>query len=225
MTSPDSSDPSAKATGTGSDPQSLKEPSSSVQAVSRMKLIALLSCFAVPLLIAALWLAWVRINGGDLGLSARGELIQPAVPLKPFTLAERGARNFDQEAFRGIWTLLYAPVGECTEVCEKNIYHMRQVRLSLVHRMTRVQRALVLESDQQVNPDLLAEHEGLRVLTGDKSALMDQFRDAQAGMEERQDALYLIDPMGNLMMRFPADLDPKSMLKDIKHLLKVSRIG
>ena len=44
-------------------------------------------------------------------------------------------------------------------------------------------------------------------------------------MEKIDNAIYLIDPFGNIMLRFPPDLKPNSMLKDIKHLLKVSRIG
>ena len=44
-------------------------------------------------------------------------------------------------------------------------------------------------------------------------------------MPVMNDAIYLIDPFGNLMMRFSPELSPKSMLKDVKHLLKVSRIG
>jgi len=44
-------------------------------------------------------------------------------------------------------------------------------------------------------------------------------------MQPLQNAIYLVDPLGNLMMRFPPDLEPKSLLKDLKHLLKVSRIG
>lgn len=193
--------------------------------VSRMKLLALLASFIVPLVLAASWLYYVRTSGGELGVSARGQLIHPAVYLEPFSLSERGADEFNRESLRGIWTLVYAPVGDCTDVCQKNIYHMRQVRLSLVQRLTRLQRALILETEDQVAQELLAEHPGLRVLSGDRSSVVSQIQAAEGDMPESPDALYLIDPLGNLMMRFPADLNPKSMLKDIKHLLKVSRIG
>jgi len=98
----------------------------------------------------------------------------------------------------------------------------------LNHRMDRVQRAVLVQSPTQVNPKLLAEHPGLVAATGsadEQLQLSDQVYKAQEGMEPLDDAIYLIDPFGNIMLRFPPDLEPKSMLKDVKHLLKVSRIG
>jgi len=212
---------------TDSTPQPTHERSTarSKQAISRIKMLLLLGTFAFPLLLATIWLQIVKSSDGGLGVSARGELISPAFPLTDFELTERGEAAFTEESLRGIWTLFYAPIGECSEVCERNLYHMRQVRLSLNHRMDRVQRAVLLGAEDQLSEQLIAEHLGLRVLSGERQVLMDQFQSAEGSMQARQDAIYLIDPFGNLMMRFPADLNPKSMLKDIKHLLKVSRIG
>ncbi len=105
---------------------------------------------------------------------------------------------------------------------------MRQVRLALNHRMDRVQRAVLLESPRQLSDELIAEHAGLMIATGasaDQAALRGQIAAAEASMTALSDAVYLIDPFGNVMLRFPPDLPPKSMLKDLKHLLKVSRIG
>jgi len=177
------------------------------------------------LILAAIWLFIVKATDGQLGISARGELIRPAVPMTAFKLDEQNGGVFNEEELQGIWTLIYAPSGECLEVCQTNLYHMRQVRLSLGHRMERVQRVAVLESADQLDPRLVSEHLGLRVLSGDHAAFLGQVEKAQQGMEPLGDAVYLVDPFGNLMMRFAPDLPPKSMLKDIKHLLKVSRIG
>ena len=108
---------------------------------------------------------------------------------------------------------------------------MRQVRLALSHRMDRVQRVLLLENAEQVAAELLDEHPGLRVLQGDADQYQQMVEKINLALDQSEgglqpgDAIYLIDPFANLMMRFPADLPPKKMLKDIKHLLKVSRIG
>lgn len=214
----------------GNDPVSPKTASGKSEAmpgqfVSRVKLVMILGCFLFPLLIATVWLHFVRASGGELGMSARGQLIKPATPLTAFSVTEADGNAFTEESLQGIWTMLYAPVGECGEVCAQNIYHMRQVRLSLGHRMDRVQRAVALESPSQLSAEIRSEHPGLRILEGDRSPLTVQVEAATAGMNALEDEIYLIDPFGNLMMRFPADLDPKSMLKDVKHLLKVSRIG
>jgi len=198
-----------------------------VRRASRIKLLTIFGMFAVPLILASIYLHMVRASGGQLGNTSRGELIKPAVPLTEFAL-QQPEGEFNLDSVRGSWTMLYMPEGECGDTCQLNLYHMRQVRLALNHRMDRVQRAVLVESDSQLPSDLLAEHAGLMVATGSseqQTALRAQIRGAVADMKDLPDAIYLIDPFGNVMLRFPPELAPKSMLKDIKHLLKVSRIG
>ncbi|MBX2879791.1 MAG: hypothetical protein KTR32_07660 [Granulosicoccus sp.] len=198
-----------------------------IRRISRIKLILIFAIFAVPLLFASLYLHLVRNSGGSLGDTSRGQLIAPAVPLTEFDL-QQSEGEFNLESVRGSWTLLYMPVGDCLEACRLNLYHMRQVRLALNHRMDRVQRAVLLESAAQLDESLRSEHPGLLIATGSEKQqglLRDQVRMAEAAMDPLPDAIYLVDPLGNLMLRFPPDLPPKSMLKDLKHLLKVSRIG
>ncbi len=212
---------------------------------ARKRFLLIIACFAIPLILAIIWLQVVRTQGGTWGNTSRGELIHPALPLSDFSLnqfimkndgntAEEAYREpqdaFTVENFRGIWSVFYMPEGACTEVCEKNIYHMRQVRLALNNRMNRVQRVTLVDSADQFDEQLLSEHLGLQVLSGDANevgALRDQIRAAEAErkMDPLPDAIYVIDPFGNVMMRFKPDLDPGKMLKDLKHLLKVSRIG
>ena len=195
---------------------------------SRLKLILIISIFAIPLILASIYLHLVRSSGGQMGDTSRGQLIQPAVPLTEFSLTQQDSESFNLDSVRGSWTLLYLPEGECTDTCELNLYHMRQVRLALNHRMDRVQRAVWMDAEGQISDELLAEHPGLMAATGtpeEQALLRDQVRSAESAMEPLKNAIYLIDPYGNLMLRFPPDLAPKSMLKDIKHLLKVSRIG
>lgn len=194
---------------------------------SRIKLVSIFVIFAVPLLLAIIYLHLVRSSGGTIGDTSRGQLIQPAVPLTEFSLQAEN-EQFNLDSVQGIWTMLYLPSGECLDACKLNLYHMRQVRLLLNHRMDRVQRAVVMESPAQISPDLLAEHLGLIAATGTDQQLKElisQVENSQTGMEPLPDAIYLIDPFGNIMLRFPPDLDPSSMYKDLKHLLKVSRIG
>ena len=195
--------------------------------LSRIKLVAIFSLFAVPLIVASIYLHMVRVSGGALGDTSRGQLISPAVPLTEFSL-QSPEGEFNLDSVRGHWTLLYAPVGECSDTCQQNLYHMRQVRLALNHRMDRVERAVLVQSGEQIPSDLLQQHPGLIAATGDaaqQAQLSGQLKDAQKAMEPLADAIYLIDPLGNVMLRFPHDLDPGLMLKDLKHLLKVSRIG
>lgn len=212
---------------------------------ARKRFLLIVACFGIPLLLAMIWLQVVRMQGGTFGTISRGELVHPALPLESFSLdqfvmkndgksAEEAYREpaeaFTEEGFRKIWSVVYLPEGECLETCQQNLYHTRQVRLLLNSRMNRLQRVAVMESPDQISDAVLAEHLGLRVLSGEAdelAKLREQIRQAEAsrGMEDMPDAIYVVDPFGNLMMRFAPDLEPGKMLKDLKHLLKVSRIG
>lgn len=197
---------------------------------SRIKLVSIFAIFAIPLILASIYLHLVRSSDGTVGDTSRGQLIQPAVPLTDFSLTATNFAEgeFNLDSVRGLWSMLYVPKGDCLEACEQNLYHMRQVRLALNHRMDRVQRIVLVESPTQLDAKLVEEHPGLIVATGsaqEQSQLHSQVDAAQQEMDSLEDAIYLIDPFGNIMLRFPHDLPPKSMLKDIKHLLKVSRIG
>jgi len=234
MSTETDSQPDPSATGSPATRAGRIELTEEQKRKSRIKLLTVFAVFGVPLILATFWLHYVRTSGGTLGLSSRGELIHPAFPLETIELAEvsnGSSDTFDSESLRGTWTMFYAPQGRCDEACEKNIYHMRQVRLALNHRMDRVQRVLLLNHPDQVSSALIEDHPGLRVVQGSEEqykSFVSKINEALAAAKgdlEQADAIYLIDPFANLMMRFPADLPPKSMLKDIKHLLKVSRIG
>ena len=197
------------------------------RAVSRGKLLALIGIYAAPLLAAWLWLGYVRSNEGA-GVSVNGELIKPAVPLKAFDLADADGQARDVDSLKEKWSMLYFADGDCSEACEKSLYNMRQVRLSTGRRMDRVQRVLITPQVKEMSALLKDASEGLAVLGGTPEqidSLRQQVVKAQDGMGECVDCVYLVDPFGNVMMRFAPDLDPKKILKDLKHLLKVSRIG
>ena len=128
---------------------------------SRIKLVSIFAIFAVPLLLASVYLHMVRSSGGTIGDTSRGELIAPAVPLTEFALTTTDNEAFTLDSVRGIWTLLYVPEGDCLEACERNLYHMRQVRLALNHRMDRVQRAVLIQSPTQIESRFGAGHPGV----------------------------------------------------------------
>ena len=226
------------------------EPDAAAVRASRRRLLVILACFGVPLLAATVWVQVLRANGGTIGDTSRGQLVLPTRAIEPFELeivAGEGAGDgsdgglgaaWGLDELRGQWTLLYAIEDACDAVCEKNLYHLRQVRLALNQRKDRVRRVAVVRDADQIPPALLAEHRGLVVVGGapdERDALVEQIRTAtvdgqggdgsDAGGAAPLDGIWLLDPNGNLVLRFAPDLDPRNMLKDVKHLLKVSRIG
>jgi len=201
-----------------------------LQKRGRTKMLGLMALYAAPLLLAWMWFAYVSMNEGA-GVSVHGELIHPAVPLELFELAGLQREGEDQDVFnlddlRGKWSMVYFSEAECDQQCESTLYNMRQVRLSTGRRMVRVQRVFVTSEWQNMQKKLEAASEGLHVVGGGNiSSLRQQFDSAQVQMTACSRCIYLVDPYGNLMMRFPPDIPPAKMLKDLKHLLKISRIG
>jgi hypothetical protein len=135
------------------------------------------------------------------------------------------AGSTDADFLKGKWTLLYVSPGPCATVCRIRLYDTRQVRLALDRDMNRVQRVLIAGGDccdekflHEQHPDLITIRDG--AATAPLLALLPG-RDA-ANAPPR---VYLIDPLGNLMMSYVPTARPKGMLEDLKRLLRLSSIG
>ncbi len=193
---------------------------------SRLKLIAVIACFAVPYGGATLYFQNVK-QGGIFASKANGVLLEPAVPLGEFDQGALGDKApVDETGLQRHWTLVYFNDGACDAACEERLYFSRQVRVMLGREMYRVRRLLV--SDTEPAEALQEEHVQLLYAGADADGDGLRTRVSNAVGEEvfsTPGQFYLVDPFGNLMMRFPADIPAKSMLKDIKVLLKASRIG
>lgn len=198
------------------------------RAASRKKLIWIFALFFLPLFLATIWFQVVQTGAISWGSTSRGELIAPAVPLTEFNLIEPGSdAAFGLDDVRGKWTILYVPGAACETDCEKTLYDIRQARLALNHRMERVQRVMLTAQPIAFSDEVQQANLGLRVVHDSKTntLFVDQINAAQNGMESKNNLIYLIDPNGNLMMRYTPDQLPKPLFKDLKHLLKASRIG
>ncbi len=212
---------------TNSAPQLTDAEFEARRASGRKKLLLIFGLFAVPLLLATLWFHAVRFSGGSWGNTAKGELITPAVPLDGLALTEDG-QPFDIDGLRGKWTILYVPdTLECGQDCGEHLMLIRQLRLALNHRMERVQRVVLL--NQPAVPKAMQEAQlGLRVITGSEAqreAFLGQLSAPTEGLEPVANPIYIVDPFGNLMMRFGPEQLPDQVHKDLKRLLKASRIG
>ncbi len=160
-----------------------------------------------------------------------GELIEPARPLPALSLPLAAAANgagavqTNPQFLRGKWTLLYVQRGRCDDECRRHLYDTRQVRLALDREMDRVQRVFIGDGDCCDLKELLTAHPDLIAV---RSSPADD--PLMALLPQRVGALnshrvYVVDPLGNLMMFYPADASPKGMLEDMKRLLRLSSIG
>jgi hypothetical protein len=124
------------------------------------------------------------------------------------------------------WTLLYFTEGICGEACRATLYKTRQVRLNLDHERDRVQRVLVASGECCDWEYLNSQHPDLKTARGGPQTLpLMALLPASETLSDVAGRVYLIDPMGNLMMYYSADALPKGMLEDLKRLLKLSHIG
>ena len=121
------------------------------------------------------------------------------------------------DALRGKWVLVSFDAAACDAYCEKKLYFMRQVRTAQHKNMGRVERLWVLTDAGPPRAELLFAIEGTRM-----ARMMDSLRGFPGNPV---DHIYVIDPLGNLMMRFPRDPDPSKILKDLQRLLRLSQIG
>lgn len=177
-----------------------------------------------PMLVATLMFYTGWIN--PVGQTNQGQLIEPPVPVAQLNLQTAGGvplkARFGADSADVKWLMLVV-AGTCTEDCEQLLYLARQVNIALGKNAPRVGRAAYmadvpadLERRWQEDYRLM---ERLRPVTG-KSPRW------PAGVNpEQQPRLLLVDPFGNVMMHYGTEHTGKQLLKDLKHLLKLSQIG
>jgi len=168
----------------------------------------------IALFFAPLALAFLLYYGGGWrppGSTNKGELISPPRPLP------------DGAAWHGKWTLVYVGDGRCDEQCRAALLLTRQTRLALNADMTRVHRVFLVTGNCCDRTYLAAEHPDLGVEQVDNAAgaaLLAVFPDVTSG------SIYIVDPLGNLMMRHAPSVGlSKDLLEDLRKLLKLSHIG
>jgi hypothetical protein len=166
------------------------------------------------------------------GHTNHGTLITPARPLPPVALPQfvaTGAASGAQPPMsapswlQGRWSLLYIGGGECDAACRDALYFMRQTYLGLGNQTTRLQRVFLATGRCCDAAYLAREQPGLIAVRADgpqAAALLAQFPP-----EGRASSIFVVDPLGNLMMRYDTHEQPRGLHDDLKRLLGLSHIG
>ncbi|WP_238482321.1 SCO family protein [Noviherbaspirillum aridicola] len=158
------------------------------------------------------------------GRTNYGELIDPrAHPMPALGATTLDGKPSELDSFRGKWIMLQVAGGDCGDACRKRLHDMRQLRLAQGKDMDRIERVWLVTDGQPLETVLMREYDGTRMLRVSADAVGRWLPVEQGGRPE--DHIYMIDPLGNLMMRFPRDADPNKIKKDLSKLLKASRIG
>jgi len=181
----------------------------------RAKLVLIVALFALPMVVS-----FVAYRYFPPGATANyGELLLPpaAVTSQPFD--EAGASAFDFQGLRGKWVLVASDSGDCPAPCRGKLQAMHQTRLALGRNASRVERVFVVDDLRPADAELAARYPGLRVAVTRRGLTL------PTGAANDRAHIYLVDPRGNVMMRWPAEPHLKRMLKDLERLLKASQIG
>ncbi len=153
-----------------------------------------------------------------------GALLDPRnYPIPALSGRTLDGKPQELDAWRGKWIMLQTDGGDCGDYCRKKLWEMRQLRLMQGKEMERLERVWLIVDDKTPGADLQKDYEGTHMLHVDRDSLR-RWLPAESDTTA-QDHIYLIDPLGNLMMRFPRDADPNRMKRDIGRLLKASAIG
>lgn len=187
--------------------------------------------FVVIMFVSPLVLSWYVFNYTDFlemrGMANKGSLIEPIRPLGDLALIDP-FNDERKDSLFGKWNLVYV-TGNCDKPCMDNVYLMRQIHASMDKHSLRVQKVLLLTN--QATSDLkekLIEFKGQQIINADLinvNELLENFRlnDAEDPLETNR--IYIVDPLGNLMMSYEPDVNPRDIYKDLKKLLRGSRIG
>ncbi len=191
-------------------------------------LVVLLLVFVVPFAIA--WYYYQTQDQREFKLMHHGDLIRPAKSIQQLSFKDTTTNaKFQGDALKGKWWVLYVAPDKCLEECHDNLYNIKQMITALGKNSSRVSSMFISLPDcqKQACEAYVLEHypdmkqvelssQSFQALLGENSVLLDR---------ERVGEVYLCDPNGYVMMRYSGATAHKEILKDIKRLLKHSKIG
>lgn len=191
------------------------------QHAGRWKLFAVIAVCAAPVI--ASYLTYYVIK--PTGRTNYGEFIESAIHSIPADLATTSldGKPMPLKDLEGKWLMLQVDGGDCAASCRTKLYDMRQLRLTQGRERDRIERVWLITDEAPLDTVLMREYDGTRMLRANAAAVA-KWLPAATGATDA-DHLYLIDPLGRLMMRFPKNADPNKIKKDLGRLLAASSIG
>jgi hypothetical protein len=193
----------------------------------RRQLVLLAAIFFVPLAIA-FWMYYGPTGWRPSGDASKGDLIDPARPLAALALTTADGTQTEPDFLRGKWSMVYVGDGLCDDRCRKALYLTRQSRMALNKDMDRVQRVFLVTGRCCDRGFLGQEHPDLVVARVDddaSAALLEPFPTYGGVPLADGGRIFIVDPLGNLLMSYAPTAPDKALLTDMKKLLRLSHIG
>jgi hypothetical protein len=169
------------------------------------------------------------------GSAAYGELVQPQRPMpnaKDLPLTTLDGKPFDLGSLKGKWIMMAADGAACPEACARKLYIIRNTHASQGKHVERLARVWFITDDAPVPEKVLEAYKGAVMVRVNPVVLQQFLLGGAAGSVTPEQArqglsipIWVIDPLGNLMLQYPAVADPEMFRKDIRKLIQNSRIG
>ena len=186
----------------------------------RIRMLMVFAICAAPMLLSYFSYYVIRPQS----ISAFGQLIEPQRDLPTIMVKQLDGRVIDLSTLRGQWLFVATTGGKCELNCEKLLYIQRQLHKGLGKQQDKMDRIWLVSDDAPVSAALVEALQGATVLRINPKDL-DQWLYPSTG-QALSDHLYLVDPMGHWMMRFPANIeapDAASKIKrDLERLLRAA---
>lgn len=194
---------------------------SPVQKKNMWQLWLLIAIFAMPPLAAyvvyfAGWMPDMTTN--------KGALIHPVEPFPAVTGQTPEGVPFDGTPLNRQWLMLTLADGVCDAACQGRMYDLRQIWKALAEGRKHVERVLLLNQPQgREFVDFIKDYEGMHIVLADPDTYAGLLASLEKSGAVKNGAVFLVDPMGNLMMRYLPEQPAKDILADMEHLLSVSQ--
>lgn len=185
----------------------------------RLKMLLVLLVCAAPVVASYLTYYVIRPQGR----TNYGTLIDPQRPLPSaaaLPLQDLQGSSVNPATLRRQWLLIVVAGAECDALCEKQLYAQRQLREMMGKDKDRMDRVWLIDDAQPVREAVLPALAGATLLRVPRAALA-QWLVPEPG-HELEAHLYVVDPLGNWMMRFPAQGEPGKIKKDLERLMRAS---
>lgn len=180
--------------------------------------------FIAPVALAYLIFFFVDVSS----FNNNGEILNPIIHISSMELKDENNQIIPEDKLIKKWRLIAFVSRDCDAQCESRLFDVHQIYASLGKYRDRVTRMFVhLEPMSQSFAKLVAEkHEGVIHVMGDRNTIVKALdKNIRSGVGITNNETYIMDPIGNVMMRFTADQPNKDLLSDLRKLLKVSQIG
>lgn len=197
------------------------EPKPPVRQRSLVPLVIVLFVCLAPVVAAVLFYvnpAWLPHGRGSYGTLLDPQRSVP--PAAELALVDLENRPFDLQDERGQWILLTVDGAECPESCARKLFMMRQNHASTGKNVVRIDRVWLITDDADVPEAVQTAYQGTKMLRADPTQVR-----AFLGTDTPENHIWIIDPLNNLMLRFPEDPDPIRMRSDLGRLLFASQVG